>query len=107
MKLIEDDLDLDGEDDFTQDKVIGEDVDTFVGGEDDYSEIEMVVAEPTKVTDVDGSIVLVAPGDVVTIKSESLKRVSLPIKEEDEKNDDGIVDSVETDEKSDKEKDKE
>ena len=102
MKLVEDDLDLDGEDDFTQDKVIGEDIDTFVGGED-YSEVEMVVAEPTKVTDIDGSIVLVSPGDIVTIKSESLKRVQLPIKEEENKDDE--VDD--TDEKSDKEKDKE
>lgn len=94
MKILEDDLDLDGEDDFIQDKIIGEDIDTV----DNYAEIEMVVAEPTKVTDVDGSIVLVAPGDIVTIKSESLKRVSLPINEEEEE------DKEETDEKSDKEK---
>lgn len=96
MKILEDDLDLDGEDDFTKDKIIGEDVDTFVGS-DNYSEVEMVAAEPTKVTDVDGSIVLVAPGDIVTIKSESLKRVSLPINEEEDKDE-------ETDEESDKEK---
>ena len=73
-KITEDDLDLNGEDDFTQDDkefVIGEDIET-----DNYAEIEMVVAEPTKVTDVDGSVVLVAPGDTVTIKSESLKRIN-------------------------------
>lgn len=92
MKLIEDDLDLDGEDDFTQDKIIGEDI-------DDYAEVEMTVAEPTKVTDIDGSVVIVSPGDIVTIKSESIKRVQLPIKEEE--------DIEDTDEESDKEKDKE
>lgn len=96
MKLIEDDLDLDGEDDFTQDKIIGEDVDV-----DDYAEVEMVAAEPTKITDVDGSVVVVSPGDIVNIKSESIKRVQLPIKEEEDK------DSEKTDEESDKEKDKE
>ena len=77
MKIVEDDLDLDGEDDFTQDKIIGEDI-------DDYAEVEMTVAEPTKVTDIDGSVVIVSPGDIVTIKSESIKRVQLPIKEEEE-----------------------
>ena len=73
-KITEDDLDLNGEDDFTQDDkefVMGEEVET-----DNFSEVEMVVAEPTKVTDVDGSVVLVAPGDTVTIKSESLKRIN-------------------------------
>ncbi len=77
MKIVEDDLDLDGEDDFTQDKIIGEDI-------DDYAEVEMTAAEPTKVTDIDGSVVIVSPGDIVTIKSESLKRVQLPIKEEED-----------------------
>lgn len=94
MKILEDDLDLDGEDDFTQDKIIGEDIDV-----DDYAEVEMTVAEPTKVTDVDGSVVIVSPGDIVTIKSESIKRVQLPLKEEE--------DIEDTDEESDKEKDKE
>lgn len=76
-KLTEDDLDLNGEDDFTQDKIIGEaEIDTFNGSDEDYAEVEMVVAEPTKVTDIDGSVVLVAPGDTVTIKSESLKRLN-------------------------------
>lgn len=42
--------------------------------EDDYAEVEMEVAEPTKITDVDGSIVIATPGDIVTIKSESIKR---------------------------------
>lgn len=78
MKIVEDDLDLDGEDDFTQDKIIGEEI-------DDYAEVEMTVAEPTKVTDIDGSVVIVSPGDIVTIKSESIKRVQLPIKEEEDK----------------------
>lgn len=51
-----------------EDDVFGE------GFEDDYAEVEMEVAEPSKITDVDGSVVIVAPGDVVTIKSESIKR---------------------------------
>lgn len=96
MRIVEDDLDLDGEDDFTQGKVIGEDIDTFVGDDDNYAEVEMVAAEPTKVVDVDGSIVIVSPGDTVTIKSESIKRVSSLIKEEKE--------SDEADEKSDENK---
>lgn len=43
-------------------------------GEEDYAEVEMEVAEPTKITDVDGSVVIATPGDIVTIKSESIKR---------------------------------
>lgn len=51
------------------------DMDAVDLAEDDYAEVEMVVAEPTKVTDVDGSVVIVSPGDTVTIKSESIKRI--------------------------------
>jgi len=43
-------------------------------GEEDYAEVEMEVAEPTKITDIDGSVVIATPGDIVTIKSESIKR---------------------------------
>ena len=43
-------------------------------GEEDYAEVEMEVAEPTKITDVDGSVVIATPGDIITIKSESIKR---------------------------------
>lgn len=43
-------------------------------GEEDYAEVEMEIAEPTKLTDVDGSVVIVTPGDIVNIKSESIKR---------------------------------
>ena len=43
-------------------------------GEQDYAEVEMEVAEPTKITDIDGSVVIATPGDIVTIKSESIKR---------------------------------
>ena len=74
-KITEDDLDLNGEDDFTQDKkdfVIGEDMDT----EPEYAEVEVTAAEPTKLTDIDGSVLIVAPGDIVTVKSESLKRIN-------------------------------
>lgn len=77
-KITEDDLDLNGEDDFTQDDkdfVIGEDV------EDTYAEVEMVAGEPTKITDIDGSVLIVAPGDVVTVKSESLKRINKTIED--------------------------
>jgi len=51
-----------------EDDVLGEEF------EDDYAEVEMEVAEPTKITDVDGSVVIATPGDIVTIKSESIKR---------------------------------
>jgi hypothetical protein len=44
--------------------------------EPEYAEVEMVVAEPTKITDIDGSVVIATPGDTVTIKSESLKRIN-------------------------------
>jgi len=59
-------------------------------GEEDYAEVEMEVAEPTKITDIDGSVVIATPGDIVTIKSESIKRFG-KIKEvfEDDE-DDGI-----------------
>lgn len=43
-------------------------------GEEDYAEVEMEVAEPTKITDIDGSVVIATPGDIITIKSESIKR---------------------------------
>jgi len=64
--------------------------DDVVLGEDDYAEVEMEVAEPTKITDIDGSVVIATPGDIVTIKSESIKRFG-KIKEvfEDDE-DDGI-----------------
>lgn len=74
MKFNEEEIDImdgdhvvDGgyEDDFA----MGEDIDT-----DDYAEVEMEIAEPTKLTDVDGSVVIVTPGDIVNIKSESIKR---------------------------------
>ena len=42
--------------------------------EEDYAEVEMEVAEPTKITDIDGSVVIATPGDIITIKSESIKR---------------------------------
>ena len=51
-----------------EDGVLGEEF------EDDYAEVEMEVAEPTKITDIDGSVVIATPGDIVTIKSESIKR---------------------------------
>lgn len=41
----------------------------------DYAEIEMTLAEPSKLVDADGSVVLVGAGDIVTIQSESLKRI--------------------------------
>lgn len=44
--------------------------------EPEYAEVEMVIAEPTKLTDIDGSVVIATPGDTVTIKSESLKRIN-------------------------------
>lgn len=55
------------EDDYIDD-VASEDVGEY--------EVELVVAEPTKVVDMDGSVVLVTPGDVVTVKSESMKRIN-------------------------------
>lgn len=64
MRIQEDDLNLNGVDDFVEDEV-------FM---DDYAEVEMEVAEPTKITDVDGSVVIATPGDIITIKSESIKR---------------------------------
>lgn len=70
MRINEEEIDIiDGgyEDDF----VMGEDIET-----DDYAEVEMEIAEPTKLTDVDGSVVIATPGDIVTIKSESIKRFS-------------------------------
>ena len=48
--------------------------DDVLGEQEDYAEIEMEVAEPTKITDIDGSVVIATPGDIVTIKSESIKR---------------------------------
>ena len=48
--------------------------DVVLGEQEDYAEIEMEVAEPTKITDIDGSVVIATPGDIVTIKSESIKR---------------------------------
>ena len=33
-------------------------------GEEDYAEVEMEVAEPTKITDIDGSVVIATPGDI-------------------------------------------
>jgi hypothetical protein len=76
MRINEDDLDLDGIDDSFDTEVDStmED-DTFMNNE--YAEVEMEVAEPTKITDIDGSVVIVTPGDIVTIKSESLKRVGV------------------------------
>lgn len=69
IDIIDGDHVIDGgyEDDF----VMGEDIET-----DDYAEVEMEIAEPTKLTDVDGSVVIATPGDIVTIKSESIKRFS-------------------------------
>lgn len=64
MRIQEDDLNLNGVDDFIEDEV----------SIDDYAEVEMEVAEPTKITDVDGSVVIATPGDIITIKSESIKR---------------------------------
>jgi len=69
-RLTEGDFDMDGTQDFEDDTMFGED-----GFGDDYAEVEMTVAEPTKVTDIDGSVVIVSPGDIVTIKSESIKRI--------------------------------
>jgi len=69
-RLTEGDFDMDGTQDFEDDTMLGED-----GFGDDYAEVEMTVAEPTKVTDIDGSVVIVSPGDIVTIKSESIKRI--------------------------------
>lgn len=64
--------------------------DDVLGEQEDYAEIEMEVAEPTKITDIDGSVVIATPGDIVTIKSESIKRFG-KIKEvfEDDE-DDGV-----------------
>mgnify|MGYP001244629273 CR=1 FL=1 len=53
------------EDEFTDEPII----------DDEKAEIEMVLAEPSKLVDADGSVVLVGAGDVVTIQSESLKRI--------------------------------
>ena len=41
----------------------------------EMAEIEVVLDEPTRMVDVDGSVVLAEPGDIITIKSESLKRI--------------------------------
>ena len=84
MKILEDEFVDDGGLDFDTD--VSQDlVDTDF---DNYAEVEMTVAEPTKITDIDGSVIIVSPGDIVNIKSESLKRVKSFIKEEDEKADD-------------------
>lgn len=64
-------LDFDGNNDFDADlDFAGED--TLDGG---MAEIEMTLAEPSKLVDADGSVVLVGAGDTLTIRSESLKRV--------------------------------
>lgn len=41
----------------------------------EMAEVEVVLDEPARMVDVDGSVVLAEPGDIVTIKSESLKRI--------------------------------
>lgn len=66
-KIKEDDLDLDGIDDSYDDYV------------EDYAEVEMTLAEPGKLVDIDGSVVLVGPGDEITIRSESIKRINKTI----------------------------
>jgi hypothetical protein len=43
--------------------------------EPEMAEVEVVLDEPTRMVDVDGSVVLAEPGDTITIKSESLKRI--------------------------------
>jgi hypothetical protein len=65
----EDDPSLDTDETFMDDETDDSMVD------DGTAEIEMVLAEPSKLVDVDGSVVLVGAGDVVNIQSESLKRI--------------------------------
>ncbi len=40
------------------------------------AEVEMTLGEATKLTDRDGSVLLAGPGDRVTIKSPTLKRIN-------------------------------
>jgi hypothetical protein len=74
--IVEEDADY-ADADATLDAMLDDATDDYIPEEStgEY-EVELVVAEPTKVTDVDGSVVLVTPGDVVTVKSESMKRIN-------------------------------
>ena len=56
-----------------EETVVQEDGDE--GMEDGMAEVELVLAEPTKMVDADGSIVLAEPGDIVHVQSESIKRI--------------------------------
>lgn len=96
MKIDKDKLKEDFDSDFVDGEVIdvddnmdeNDDVDIldkdhlYTGGDSEmfenknYNEVEIVLSESTKLTDKDGSIVLAGPGDIVTIKSEVLKRVT-------------------------------
>jgi hypothetical protein len=90
-RITEDDLNLNGVDDFIEDGV----VDTYVDSEDNFAEVELVAAEPTKITDIDGSVVIITPGDIVNVKSESLKRVSKVIESEEDSDEDKNEDDKE------------
>jgi len=45
----------------------------FEDDETEPVEVELIAAEPTKITGVDGSIVLVSTGDAITVSTESKK----------------------------------
>jgi hypothetical protein len=100
MKILEDEIVNDEDNDFFVDDSLDQGLLDNDNIDDNYAEVEMVVAEPTKITDIDGSVIIVSPGDIVNIKSESLKRVKSFIKEDEEKADD-----KEDDKEDDKKKD--
>lgn len=72
MKFVEDFYEDELDNTFDSDFVAGE-VEPVI--EPEMAEVEVVLDEPTRMVDVDGSVVLAEPGDTITIKSESLKRI--------------------------------
>lgn len=67
---------------FYEDDVLGvgpiDDIDledTLADENIEMAEVEVILDEPTRMVDVDGSVILAEPGDVITIKSESIKRI--------------------------------
>ena len=83
-KIKEDILDPDMDADVD---IVGYDLDVDMDA-GQMAEVELVLAEPTKMVDADGSIVLAEPGDIVHIQSESLKRIKR--ESVDDLEDDGI-----------------
>lgn len=72
MKFVEDFYEDDLDNTFDSDFVSGEVAPVI---EPEMAEVEVILDEPTRMVDVDGSVVLAEPGDIITIKSESLKRI--------------------------------